>query len=94
MFIKSTETDILAISLLNHDKLKLDHRNLVINFSSSKTAPTHCCVNSLVRDMHSDPKYSLLQVGEIAISKIIGAFHFITGCDEYHFSVFHKKLLR
>ena len=35
--------------------------------------------------MHSDPKYSLLQVRGIAISKIIGAFHFITGCDDVSF---------
>ena len=69
--------DILAITLINFAELQLDNCSIVIQYGSND----YCNLNKLVEFLEESTDYSLLCTRGIAIPRIIGALHFITGCD-------------
>ena len=85
VIIRSTDSDLLAISLLNHDKLDLKNRNIVIHYGNNSVGAMYCYLNKLVESIQNDSKYSLLETRQIPTAKILGALHFITGCDDLSF---------
>lgn len=88
ILIRSTDTDILAIALLNSTELSLDNRSLVIQYGPN----LYCHLNDLIKLMKESVEFSLLITREIAIEKIIGALHFVTGCDDLSYLRGFSKL--
>ena len=77
IIIRSTDTYVLAIALINHDKLGMDKRKLNIHYGND-----YCNVNSLVESIDKDYRYSLLKERNIPVIKMLGTFHFVTGSDD------------
>ena len=82
VLIRSTDTDILAIAMINHSELYLHQRNVVIHYGNSSADFTHCHLNRLLELSQQDHKLSLLQTRGLPIPRLLGALHFITGCDD------------
>ncbi len=75
--IRSTDSDLLAIALLNNKKLELNKRTISIDYGTD-----HCILNLLVQSIFSDCKYSLLVERNIPVVEMVAALHFITGSDD------------
>ena len=85
IIIHITDTDLLAIALINHTQLKLGERNIVIHFRKAGQEFVYCWINQLVKLISSSSTYSLLTTRNIDVSKIIEVMHFIMGCDVLSF---------
>ena len=68
--------------MINQQNLDLENRNVVIHYGNSSANFIYCHLIKLVESVTQDPKYSLLQVKGLPISRVLGALHFITGCDD------------
>ena len=75
IIIRSTDTGILAIAMINQHKLDLENRNVVIHYGNSSVNLIYCHLNKLVESVTQDPKKSLLQVKGLPISRVLGALH-------------------
>ena len=76
--LRSADTDILAIGIINFAELPLDNCSIVIQCGSND----YCNLNKLVELLEESTDYSLLRTRGIAIPRIIGALYFITGCED------------
>ena len=81
IIIRNTDTDLLAIALINHTQLRLGGRNIVIRFGKSGQEFVYWWINQFVKLISSSSTYSLLITRNIDVSTIIGVMHFITGCN-------------
>ena len=91
VLIRSTDTDILAIAMINHNELHLQNRDVVIHYGNSSADFMYCHLNTLIEFAQQDHKLSLLQTRGLPIPRLLGALHFVTGCDDL--SYLHKELL-
>ena len=73
---------------MNSTELLLDNRSLVIQYGPN----LYCHLNKLVMLIKESLEYSLSNTRRIAIEKVIGAFHFVTGCDNLSFLRGFSKL--
>ena len=86
--LRSADTDILAIGIINFAELPLDNCSIVIQCGSND----YCNLNKLVELLEESTDYSLLRTRGIAIPRIIGALHFITGCEDLPYLRGYTKL--
>ena len=100
IIIRSADTNLIAIALINHTQLKLGERNIVVHFGKASQEFVYCWINQLVKLISSSSTHSLLTARNIDVSKVIGVMHFITGCKvlsllrgftkDYCFKTFNK----
>ena len=100
IIIHSSDTDLLAIALINHTQLRLGERKIAIHFGKAGQEFVYCWINQLLKLISSFSTYSLLTTQNIDVSKIIGVMNFITGRDilsflrgftkDYCFKTFNK----
>ena len=83
--IRSTDVDILFTALLNFDNLSLQLKNVYIHYNSIGQGPKYCFINELVASIENDPHFSLLKAKGVAVPKLVGLLHFVTGCDDLSF---------
>ena len=88
VLLRSTDTDILVIGLINFAELQLDNCSIVIQYGSND----YCNLNKLVELLEESTDYSLLHTRGIAIPRIIGALPFITGCEDLPYLRGYTKL--
>ena len=81
--IRSTDTDILFIALLNHDQLSLGTRTVYIHYNKNGESPKYCCINDLVKCINQDTSFSLLATRTLSAAKCIGLMHFFSACDDF-----------
>ena len=86
--LRSTDTDILAIGIIIFAELPLDNCSIVIQCGSND----YCNLNKLVELLEESTDYSLLRTRGIAIPRIIGALHFIIGCEDLPYLRGYTKL--
>ena len=86
--LRSADTDILAIGIINFAELPLDNCSIVIQCGSND----YCNLNKLVELLEESTDYSLLRTRGIAIPRIIGALYFITGCEDLPYLRGYTKL--
>jgi len=76
--IRSTDTDMLFIALINHPHLNLDSKTIYINYNKNGEAPKYCSVNHLVKCLDDDTHFSLLSTKDLSAARFIGLLHLLT----------------
>ena len=71
VIIRSTDTDILSISMVVHNELNLKSCNVIIHYRKSSADIIHCHLNKLVQLVEQDPQPSLLRTRKIPIPRIL-----------------------
>ena len=84
--IRSTDSDILFNALLNHDKLNLNKRTVLLQYTGEAISCTEYCVlNDLVDSLTADQRFSLLVTRNMSPAKFVGFLHFLSGSDDISF---------
>lgn len=79
--VRSTDSDVLFIALLNHDKL--GDKVIDIEYHVLGSAPKYVSCTTLLQLIQQDthPTISLLNTQGKSVAKLFAILHFISGCD-------------